>query len=175
LKQLRQHQLDKEPQPQKRSPRLSTSNLTVAQRRALFEPNIVTQQPSKKQVITTTVTISLTKTTPAITTTSTTVANEATEESVEDVIKTPPRPIPCSASTPPSRRGSRPRIGFTAFGANEQRLWTPPCIKNVLLKKKLINEMEDDEQLSEDSTKDKLVLTKSPFDKIYNPGKIILS
>lgn len=35
--------------------------------------------------------------------------------------------------------------------------------------------MEDDEKLSDDSTKDELVLTKSPFDKIYNPGKIIVS
>lgn len=165
-----QNQLDKEAQPQSRSPRLSTSNLTVAQRRALFEPNIVTQQPSKKQIITTTVTISLTKTTP--TTMSTTAANEATEESIEDVIKTPPRPIPCSASTPPSRRGARLRTGFPCLGDSS---WIPPCIKNVLLKKKLINEMEDYEQLSDDSTEDKLVLTKYPFDKIHISGKIIIS
>ncbi|KAF0761423.1 Uncharacterized protein FWK35_00023440, partial [Aphis craccivora] len=173
IKQLRQqNQIDKEVQPQIRSPILSTSNLTVAQRRALFEPNIVTQQLGKKQVTTTTVTISLTKTTPAITT-STTAANEGTEESVEDVVKTPPRPIPCSASTPPSRRGSRPRTGFPMLGGNQQRFRdTPPCIKNVLLKKKLITEMEAEESWSNDSTKDELVLTKSPSDKIYNPGSM---
>ncbi|XP_026821529.1 uncharacterized protein LOC113559940 [Rhopalosiphum maidis] len=184
LKQLRQQQqLDKETQPQNNSLNLTSTTLTVAQRRALFEPNIVNnvvnQQQNKKPITTTTVTISLTKTTPAsvITKTSTTAANEATEESVEDVIKTPPRPIPCSASTPPSRRGSRPRTSVdTSTASNnltEQKrtVWTPPCIKNVLLKKKLINELEDDGQLSDNSTKDKVGLKRSPFDK-YNPGCI---
>uniref|UniRef100_A0A2H8TRJ4 Actin-binding protein anillin n=1 Tax=Melanaphis sacchari TaxID=742174 RepID=A0A2H8TRJ4_9HEMI len=180
LKQLRhQQQLDKEPQPQKHSPNLSSTTLTVAQRRALFEPNIVTQQQSKKPITTTTVTISLTKTTPATvnTTTSTTAANEATEESAEEVIKTPPRPIPRSESTPPSRRGSRPRTSLGASAASnnliehQRSVWTPPCIKNVLLKKKLINELEDDEQSSDNSTKDKIGLKRGPFDK-YNSGSI---
>ncbi len=34
--------------------------------------------------------------------------------------------------------------------------------------------MEAEESWSNDSTKDKLVLTKSHSDKIYNPGKIIV-
>jgi hypothetical protein len=186
LKQLRQQQQsDKETQPQNSSLNLTSTTLTVAQRRALFEPNIVNnvvnQQQNKKPITTTTVTISMTKTTPATvnTKTSTTAANEATEESVEDVIKTPPRPIPCSASTPPSRRGSRPRTSLgTSTASNnltEQKrtVWTPPCIKNVLLKKKLINELENDEQLSDNSTKNKVGLKSSPFDK-YSPGTIII-
>lgn len=154
--------------------------MTVAQRRALFEPNNATQQHSKKPITTTTVTISLTKTTPAtvVTKTPTTVDNEATEESVVDVIKTPPRPIPCSASTPPSRRGTRPRTSFGAAAASnnftepQRSVWTPPCIKNVLLKKKLINELEDDEKMPDNSSKD-TVGKRSPFDK-YNPGTIII-
>lgn len=181
LKQFRQQQQsDNEPLPQKNSPNLTASTLTVAQRRALFEPNNATQQQSKKPITTTTVTISLTKTTPvpAITKNSTTVVSEATEKSEVDVTKTPPRPIPCSASTPPSRRGTRPRTSLGAAAAsnnlNEQQrsVWTPPCIKNVLLKKKLINELEDSEQIPDKSSKD-TVGKKSPFDK-YNPGTIII-
>jgi len=166
--------------PQKNSPNLTATTLTVAQRRALFEPNNATQQQNKKPITTTTVTISLTKTTPApvITKTSTTATNEATKKSEIDVIKTPPRPIPCSASTPPSRRGTRPRTSLGAAAAsnnlNEQQrsVWTPPCIKNVLLKKKLINELEESEKMPDNSSKD-TVRKKSPFDK-YNPGTIII-
>lgn len=179
LRQLRQQQQsDNESLPQKHSPNPTATTLTVAQRRALFEPNNATQQQSKKPITTTTVTISLTKTTPAtvVTKTPTTVDNEATEESVVDVIKTPPRPIPCSASTPPSRRGTRPRTSFGAAAASnnftepQRSVWTPPCIKNVLLKKKLINELEDDEKMPDNSSKD-TVGKRSPFDK-YNPGCI---
>lgn len=166
--------------PQKNSPNPTATTLTVAQRRALFEPNNATQQQIKKPITTTTVTISLTKTTPAtvITKTSTTAVNEATEESVVDVTKTPPRPIPCSASTPPSRRGTRPRTSLSAAAASnnfteqQRTVWTPPCIKNVLLKKKLINELEDGEQKPDNSPKD-TVGKKSPFDK-YNSGTIIM-
>lgn len=173
-------QSDDRPLPQKHSPNLTATTLTVAQRRALFEPNNATQQQSKKPITTTTVTISLTKTTPAavITKTSTTATNEATEESVVDVIKTPPRPIPCSASTPPSRRGTRPRMSHGAAAASnnlteqQRSIWTPPCIKNVLLKKKLINELEDGEQMTDNCPKDKVGM-KSPFDK-FNPGTIII-
>lgn len=175
-----QQQSNNEPLPQKHSPNLTATTLTVAQRRALFEPNNATQQQSKKPITTTTVTISLTKTTPAtvITETSTTAANKATEESEVDVIKTPPRPIPCSASTPPSRRGTRPRTNLSAAAASnnltgqQRSVWTPPCIKNVLLKKKLINELEDGEQMPDNSPKDR-VGKSSPFDK-FNPGTIII-
>ncbi|XP_008180199.1 uncharacterized protein LOC100572761 isoform X2 [Acyrthosiphon pisum] len=179
LKQFRQEQQsDNGPLPQKHSPNLTATTLTVAQRRALFEPNNATQQQSKKPITTTTVTISLTKTTPAtvITKTSTTAANETTEESVVDVIKTPPRPIPCSASTPPSRRGTRPRTSHGAAAASnnlteqQRSVWTPPCIKNVLLKKKLINELEDGEQMPDNCPKDRVGM-KSPFDK-FNPDCI---
>lgn len=182
LKQFcQQQQSDNGPLSQKHSPNLTPTTLTVAQRRALFEPNNATQQQSKKPITTTTVTISLTKTTPAkpvLTKTSTTAANEATEESDVDVIKTPPRPIPCSASTPPSRRGTRPRTSLGAAAASnnlteqQRTVWTPPCIKNVLLKKKLINELEDGEEKRDNSPKDK-VGNRSPFDK-FNPGTVII-
>jgi len=182
LNQLRQQQQsDNGLLPQKNSPNLTPTSRTVAQRRALFEPNIVNKQQSKKPITTTTVTISLTKTTPAnvITKTSTTAANEANEESVVDVIKTPPRPIPCSTTTPPSRRGTRPRSSYSAatasnnFNGQQRSVWTPPCIKNVLLKKKLINELDNDEQMSDNSPKDRPVLKSSPFDK-YDSGTIII-
>jgi len=154
--------------------------LTVAQRRALFEPNNATQHQSKKPITTTTVTISLTKTTPAtvITKASSTAANEVTEESVVDVIKTPPRPIPCSASTPPSRRGTRPRTSHGAAAASnnlteqQRSVWTPPCIKNVLLKKKLIKELEDGEIIPTYCTKEMFEML-CPSDK-FNPGIIII-
>lgn len=170
--------------PQNHSPNHTVTSLTVAQRRALFETNIVTQPQIKKPITTTTVTISLTKTTSAtpIAKTSTTVANEENEESTEDVLKTPPRPIPCSASTPPSRRGTRPRTsngsGAAAAASNnlteQQRVWTPPCIKNVLLKKKLVNELEDDEQMPDNNIKDTAVVTSSPFDTYkFSPGTVM--
>lgn len=160
----RPHFNDIKPLPKKEIANISASSLTVAERRALFEKNIVGyQKPDKKPVTTTTVTISLTKTTPK---TTSTVTNEVPNDS--DDIKTPPRPIPSSLSTPPSRRGSRPRASpaFAAasndFPLQQRSTWTPPCIKNVLLKKKLIEEMDND-QIPNDYKTGSAPATSSPI------------
>lgn len=143
---------------------VSASSLTVAQRRALFEKNIAgNQEPDKKPMTTTTVTISLTKTTPKITCTATNEVPSNTEG-----MKTPPRPIPSSASTPPSRRGTRPRaspaLAATSgdYLSQQRSIWTPPCIKNVLLKKKLIGELDDD-QISNNNKTNLVPATSSPI------------
>lgn len=165
------------PLPNKELANISTSSLTVAQRRALFEKNIAgNQEANKKPITTTTVTISLTKTTPKITSTTT---NEVPNNS-EDV-KTPPRPIPSSTSTPPSRRGSRPRASPAMvvtpgdFVSQQRSTWTPPCIKNVLLKKKLIEEL-DDNQISHDNKTTSLPATSSPINTntISSAGNTLL-
>jgi hypothetical protein len=153
--------------------------LTVAQRRALFEP---TQKQNKKPITTTTVTISLTKTTPATITskTPTTVTNKATEKS-EAVIKTPPRPTPSSVSTPRFQRSARRKTGLsvgitTSNDIHEQirSLFNfAPRVKNVVLKKKSSKKLKKNEQMPENSTKDTVVI-RSPFDKYNNSGTIII-
>lgn len=188
MKQFHQSQQlsDNKPQPQWQSPNLDDFTLTVAQRRALFEKNIAGQQQIKKQPSTTIVTISLTKTTaaPTIDTTLTTVVEEDLSEPTEDVMTTPPRSIPCSKTTPPSRRGTRPRENlFTATATlmntspKQRQAWTPPCIKNVLLKKNLIVEIdEEQQQMSERESTGTSLATSSPINdtSITSAGMIIL-
>lgn len=138
--------------------------VSVAQRRALFEPNILASKTSKTS---TTVTITLTKSTAAATDTI------ATTSEVKNEASTPPRPIPCSASTPPSRQGTRPRISpaiaaSSSFSRSDlstpkRQAWTPPCIKNVLLKKKLIDELEDDQMPNDIDTISNEMATSSPI------------
>lgn len=128
--------------------------MTVAQRRALFEQNIVTQKTNNKPTTTTVVTISMTKTTPVVSTAASTVSEEENNEPESEIVETtPPRPIPKSLTTPPSRRGTRPRMSAVIAAATngtlspqQRRVWTPPCIKNVLLKKQLNKDLEDDQQ-----------------------------
>lgn len=156
--------------------------MTVAQRRALFEKNISSQQ-NVKPTTTTVVTISLTKTTPIVSTTATIIAEEENSEPACGVT-TPPHPIPISLSTPPSRRGTRPRMSpavAAAFNGNlsiqNRRAWTPPCIKNVLLKKQLHKELEDEPQKTpEGEIMATAVATSSPLDTpvISSAGMIII-
>lgn len=154
--------------------------MTVAQRRALFEKNITSQQ-NVKPITTTIVTISLTKTTPVVSTTATTIEEENNEPACG--ITTPPHPIPISLSTPPSRRGTRPRMSPAVAAASisnlstqKRRAWTPPCIKNVLLKKQLHKELDDEEQKTpEGEIMANVVATSSPLDTpVISPAGIII-
>lgn len=174
VQQLRQKKQlpDNKTPPQWQSPNLSAATLTVAQRRALFEQNVAAQQ-NQKPTTTTVVKISLAKTSPVLSSKAkTTLVEEENNVPVANtVITTPPRPIPC-VSTPPSRRGTRPRISpaIAALGLSEsspprRQAWTPPCIKNVLLKKQLTKELDNEEQtLSENNIKSTTVATSSPID-----------
>lgn len=158
--------------------------VSVAQRRALFEPNIAAPKPNKTTTI---VTLSLTKTTTTANDSTPTTSEEKSDIPILDKLSTPPRPIPCSASTPPSRRGTRPRISpaLAAIAASsssdlvaqKHQAWTPPCIKNVILKKKLIDDLEDDQMPNDNDIISKEAATSSPITNAIadSPaGKIIL-
>lgn len=160
--------LDNGMPPQWQSPNLAAATLTVAQRRALFEKNIAaTQQQNVKPITTTTVTITLSKTTDNI-------ASATTKENISNEITTPPRHVPCKISTPPLRCGTRPPAMASAaisdFSPKKQHPWTPPCIKNVLLKKRLINEL-DDEQVCDNDTG---AATSSPISSTTIPSAGII-
>lgn len=171
------------------SPKLPDITLTVAQRRALFEQNIAAQHqakriPSTATTTTTIVTISLTKTTASSSVdTTTTFDQKKLVDFTADIMTTPPHSIPCSKTTPPSRRGSRPRENLFAVtnglkntSPKQRNTWTPPCIKNVLLKKQLIVEMnEDQRQISENETTGTSIATSSPIHdtSVTSAGMII--
>lgn len=173
LQKFHQHQKSPENKlpPQWQSSNSTETTLTVAQRRALFEQNIAAQQQVKKPITTTVVTISLTKTTATKTTntTATVDVEKGDNEPMLEVTTTPPRPIPCSKTTPPSRRGTRPRespaaVALEKLSPKSRNAWTPPCIKNVLLKKKLITELDDDQsKMAETETTGTTVTTSSPI------------
>lgn len=165
-------------------PNLVKTALTVAQRRALFEKNIAPKQQIKKPTTTTIVTISLTKTTATKTTdtTATVAAEKEHNEPVLEVMTTPPRPIPCSKTTPPSRCGTRPRgspavVALGNLSPKPRTAWTPPCIKNVLLKKNLMTELDDNQsKILENEKTGTIVATSSPVDntRISSAGMIIV-
>lgn len=168
------------------SPKLTDITLTVAQRRALFEQNIAAQHQVKKPSTTNTtiVTISLTKTTATSSVdTATTCDQKELVDFTVDRMTTPPHSIPYSKTTPPSRRGTRPREnlfaatnGLINTSPKQRNAWTPPCIKNVLLKKQLIVEMnEDQKQISENETTGTNIATSSPIHdtSITSAGMII--
>lgn len=106
----------------------------------------------------------------AAATSTTTITNN---ENIIDTINTPPRNTNCHTLTsPPLRRThhrSEPR--YSGNSSMTRHTWTPPCIKNVLLKKQLIDDLNDEPLQIHNN-----MATSSPLDtSVKSPaGQIII-
>lgn len=153
-----------------------TSKWTVAQRRALFESNVAEQQ-NKKPTTTTTVIISLKKTTPGK------IENMNPMADAE----MSPCSTPFCTLTSPTRGGTPPKESPANAPPpmsapldilpQQRHLWTPPRIKNVLLKRQFFDGLVDDKKQEipcYNDEPDKPVMSSSPIKNLVSPAGMII-
>jgi len=168
---------------QQQSPNLAATTLTVAERRALFEKNIAAQQQIK--IVKPTIVTTMRRCPPSDSVVVRRIPAEwhrfPTVVHRPNMIITPPRPVQSNQLSPPSRRGTRPRESPAAAALRQsspttQNAPTPPRIRNVLLKRKLVEELNDDTITMPDSdTTGTTVATSSPINNIMiSPAGMIL-